>query len=281
MEASRAIAFGAGTTRQARYQARMSIDSFLKPVGTSDGPFELPGAQDWMQGRTLYGGASALVAYIAATRALPQLPPLRAAQVGFVAPVGETVETRVVVLREGRNVTQVRSELLVDGDVGLTALFLFGAARDANALHPAPQVEDMPVAPEEAEEPSIEGAPAFIRNNFEIRRAHGKSGRDAPVMRRWVRLTGRDTLDPVARLVLLGDTLPPGAVRAMRRRGPMSSINWSFNVLDTSPVTRDGWWLAETAADHADDGFSSERLRMWNADGKQVLTGMQAAAIFG
>jgi acyl-CoA thioesterase len=67
----------------------------------------------------------------------------------------------------------------------------------------------------------------------------------------------------------------------MRRQGPLSSINWSFNLLDPAPQTRDGWYLAETASDHADHGYSSERLRLWNADGEQVVAGMQAAAIFG
>ena len=82
-------------------------------------------------------------------------------------------------------------------------------------------------------------------------------------------------------LVLMGDVMPPGAMRAMQRRGPISSINWSFNLLDPAPQTRHGWWLAETASDHADEGYSSERLRLWNAYGKQMLSGIQAVAIFG
>ena len=79
----------------------------------------------------------------------------------------------------------------------------------------------------------------------------------------------------------MGEVLPPGAMRAMQRQGPLSSINWSFNLLDSAPATRDGWWLAETASQHADAGYSSERLRLWNADGKQILDGMQCVAVFG
>ena len=95
------------------------------------------------------------------------------------------------------------------------------------------------------------------------------------------RLTERSGLDPVSELILMGDVLPPGAMRAMQRQGPLSSINWSFNLLDSAPATRDGWWLAETASQHADAGYSSERLRLWNADGKQILDGMQCVAVFG
>lgn len=100
-------------------------------------------------------------------------------------------------------------------------------------------------------------------------------------MRRWARLRDREGLDPISELILLGDVQPPGAMRAMQQLGPISSVNWSFNLLDIAPTTTDGWWLSENASQHADDGYSSERLRLWNADGQQVLDGLQCVAVFG
>ena len=258
----------------------MSIASLLDPITPTPGSVTLENAEAWLQGRTLYGGASALIAYTAAVRAYPDLPPLRAAQIAFSGPVGEMFDTRVSVLRAGRNVTQLRSELVVEGEVGLAATFVFGAAREANAIHPAPPCEPWPGTPEEAEALPNPEALHFI-GNFELRRAQDETGPGFPLVRRWLRLRDEQGLDPISRLVLIGDTLPPGSMRAMRRRGPLSSVNWSFNILDPEAETRDGWWLAETASDHADLGYSSERLRLWNADGKLVMVGMQAAAIFG
>lgn len=258
----------------------MGITELLEPIGRT-GPQTLPHAADWMQGRTFYGGASALIAYTAARRAHPDLPPLRAAQIGFIAPVGEAVETRVEIVRQGRNVTQVRSEIWCDGAPALTGFWLFGAAREANALHPASRLKDAdPPAPDA--EPMMPGkGPPFIRNHFELHRAQDERGKGDPRVRRWLRLTSEHDLDPIAELILVGDTLPPGAMRAMQRQGPLSSINWSFNLLGEAPVTRGGWWLSETHSQWADDGFSSERLRLWNADGEQVMDGFQIAAIFG
>lgn len=258
----------------------MTIVSLIDPIGATPGPVTLESAEAWLQGRTLYGGASALIAYTAAIRAHSGLPPLRAAQIAFSGPVGETFETRVSVLRAGRNVTQLRSELVADGEVGLAATFVFGAGREANAVHPAPRCEPWPGTPEDAEALPNPEALHFI-GNFELRRAQDDTGTGFPLVRRWLRLRDESGLDPVSRLVLIGDTLPPGSMRAMQRRGPLSSINWSLNILDPEAQTRDGWWLAETASDHADHGYSSERLRLWNADGKLVMVGMQAAAIFG
>ena len=217
----------------------MSITAMLEPIAGNGEPVTLP-AQEWLQGRTLYGGASALIAYTAAIRAFPDLPPLRSAQVAFVAPVGAEVIPQAKLIRQGRNVTQVQVDLLVDGSPALTSFWLFGAGREANAVHPA-----------------------------------------GPVVRRWLRLKGGDDLDPTSRLILIGDTMPPGAMRAMQRPGPVSSMNWAINLLDPMAQTRDGWWLAETASDHADHGYSSERLRLWDADGRLVMIGQQAAAVFG
>jgi acyl-CoA thioesterase len=257
----------------------MRFANLIDAVPADPRPVTLPGAQAWMQGRTLFGGASAALALESIRKAMPDLPPFRAAQVGFVAPVGENLSFTVEMVRQGRNVTQVRSDVASDGKLALTALMLFGESREANALHPAGKADPWPGTPEECE--ALPSPPNFFTQNLEIRRAQDERGPGVPVVRRWVRLQDRDGLDPVIQALVMGDALPPGSMRVMQRQGPLSSINWSFNLLDPQARTRDGWYLAEAASDHADHGYSSERLRLWNADGEQILAGMQAAAIFG
>lgn len=259
----------------------MTIASLLEPITGQPGPAHLAHASDWMQGRTLYGGASALVAYTMAVRAFPDLPPLRAGQVAFVAPVGEEIALKAEIIRQGRNVTQVRSEILSEGKVALSAFWLFAEGREPNAVRRSDPPENWP-GPPEANEPVSSGPmPSFIKSNFELRYGQVKSADHGATVRRWARLTETHDLDPVSKLVLMGDVMPPGAMRAMQRLGPISSINWSFNVLDAESRSRDGWYLAENASQHADAGYSSERLRMWDADGRQVLDGLQCVAVFG
>lgn len=259
----------------------MTIASLLEPVTGQPGPARLAHAADWMQGRTLYGGASTLVAYTMATRAFPGLPPLRAGQVAFVAPVGEEIALTAEIIRQGRNVTQVRSEIISDGKIALSAFWLFAEGREANALQPAPRPDDWPGPPEDHAVVTHQFAPQFIQSNFELRRGQTKGTEAGATIRRWARLTEEHDLDPVARLVLMGDVMPPGAMRVMQRKGPISSINWSFNVLDPENRSRDGWYLAENASQHATAGYSSERLRLWDAEGHQVLDGIQCVAVFG
>jgi len=259
----------------------MTIASLLEPVTGQPGPARLAHAADWMQGRTLYGGASALVAYTMAVRAFPDLPPLRAGQIAFVAPVGEDIALSAEIVRQGRNVTQVRSEILSEGRVALSAFWLFGDGRDANAIVSGTGVEDWPGPPEANEIVTHQFAPAFVAKNFELRHGQPRGADRGATVRRWARLTEAHDLDPVSKLVLMGDVMPPGAMRAMQRVGPISSINWSFNVLDPQSRSREGWYLAENTSQHADAGYSSERLRMWDTEGRQVLDGMQCVAVFG
>tara|TARA_B100000678_G_scaffold263452_1_gene246282 strand:+ start:3608 stop:4387 length:780 start_codon:yes stop_codon:yes gene_type:complete len=259
----------------------MSITAMLEPIAGNGETVTLP-ADEWLQGRTLYGGASALVAYTAAIRAFPGLPPLRSAQLAFVAPVGAEVTPQAQIIRQGRNVTQVRVDLLVDGSPALASFWLFGAAREANGVYRASPVVPAPIPVDEAEPMMVGKGPAFVQHQLEIRRAAPAGGEgDAPTMRRWVRLRNDDGLDPVSRTILLGDVNPPSAIRVMERQGPVSSMNWAINIVDPEAQTTDGWWLVETASDHADAGYSSERLRLWNAEGRLVSTGQQAVAVFG
>ncbi|MGB7408269.1 MAG: thioesterase family protein [Pontixanthobacter sp.] len=259
----------------------MSVHDLIEPISPRGGAVSLDNAEAWMQGRTLYGGASALMAYTAAIRAFPDLPPFRAGQIAFVAPVGASFELHSEIVRQGRNVTQIRSEIRAEGKLALTAFWLFGAARPSNALYPSAPPAPEPGRPQDSKTADTRHAPEFLKNNFDVRYTGDRADANEPIIRRWIRLKELSGIDPISELILLGDTLPPSAARIMQRVGPLSSINWSFNLLDPEPRTQDGWWLAETASDHADEGYSSERLRLWNADGGQMLSGMQSVAIFG
>ena len=259
----------------------MTIASLLEPITGQPGEIRLDQARNWMQGRTLYGGASALIAFTMVRRAFADLPPLRAAQIGFVAPVGEEIALTAQIVRQGRNIMQVRSEIHSQGQLALTAFWLFGAERDANAKHTSELPSDWPGHPSENKEAIIGQGLNFLRDNFELRYGQAKGAAHGPTIRRWARLTEDHDLDPVSKLILMGDVMPPGAMRIMQRKGPISSINWSFNVLDPETQSQDGWYLAENASQYADYGLSSERLRMWDCDGRQVIDGLQCVAVFG
>ena len=258
----------------------MRLAALAARLEERDGRLALSGAEGWMQGRTMYGGASTYLAYRAVLSRFPELPPLRAAQVGFVAPVLDDITIEVSMLRQGRSVSQVTTDLYSDGALAHRTLWLFGSARPANAEVAVGRADDfLPV--EQAEPFPAHSDPGFFTHRFEQRRAETRGGTRIGTFRRWIRLADRDGMDATDELLAIADALPPGSARAMVRKGPVSSINWSMNLLGEAKATRDGWWLVETASNWATDGFSSETLRLWDADGIEVMRGLQSVAIFG
>lgn len=256
-----------------------AIGLLARGMAANGSAFSLRGVDGWLQGRTMYGGASSFLAYAAARHARPDLPPLRGAQISFLAPVGSDVDITVSSLREGKSVANIQTDMTSGGTLAHRAAWVFGSARASNGSVTPARAENFVSYADLPELGSPEGL-HFI-SKFELRRGEAREDRRPGVVRRWVRLRDRAGLDPVGELVLIGDTLPPGSMRAMERKGPISSINWSFTLLGDAPETQDGWWLLETASNHMADGFSSETLRMWNADGVQVMHGLQSVAIFG
>lgn len=242
--------------------------------------FHLHGAAGWLQGRTMYGGASSFIAYVAATRMFADLPPLRGAQIGFIGPVGEDIEARATMLRTGKSVSHVETSLWCDNALVHRATWLFGKARPTNGHRPPDRLLKFDPPETCAAAEFRHSVPSFARR-MDLRYAGPPEAGRQPVVRRWARFNDRAGLDPLAELIAIGDALPPGSMRAMERPGPISSINWSLTLLGDAITTRDGWFLLETASNHLADGFSSETLRAWNTDGVEVMRGLQSVAIFG
>lgn len=258
----------------------MSLPDTLAKIRRIDGGFVTEIPADWQQGRTSYGGFSAALALEAAQGLVPDLPPLRSAQVSFVGPLAGTVEVRARLLRRGRNASWISAEIAGESGVGLTATFVFmGLVDSALHLHDVP----MPAAaiPVERAKPLPEGRGPGFAGHFNRRFALPRSETPEPQIGWWVQLKDRAGLDPMVELLLCADALPPGVMFMLDGGAPVSSMTWLVNLLTPLPATRDGWWLLRSAGNYAERGCSSQDMVLWNADGTAVAVGMQSIALFG
>lgn len=246
-----------------------------------EGGFVFDITEDWLQGRTAYGGLTSAVALAAAQRLDPELPPLRSGQFAMIAPLAGRVEARARIVRRGRNATWVAAELANEKGVGFTASFVFmrqiESAADI-AGYPMPEGVN-PVA--DAKPVPLDVAPEFLKRNFDARFALPKSALGEADMCWWVRLKERDGLDPALEAVLVGDALPTAVLPLLNFRVPISSMHWHINLLEPAPVTEDGWWLLRTTSAFARDGGASEHILQWSVAGAPVIAGMQSVAVFG
>lgn len=252
-----------------------SLGAMVAALVPADGAWQVSVPALWMQGRTLYGGLTAALALATVQRAWGDLPPLRSAQIAFVGPAAGEIAIRPTLLRRGRTAAFVEVELGSALGLGLKAMFVFMAPQDSHVDLPPQDLAAVPplgdaIVPPEA---------VLFPRNFELRRTGtGIAGKAA--LMRWARLRVRDRLDPLVELLAIGDILPPAAMKLFSRSGPISSMSWQLNLLDPAPATTDGWWLVEAVADCARDGSSSQQMRIWSGDGRQVASAMQSIALF-
>lgn len=232
---------------------------------------------DWLQGRTLYGGATAALSLAAVMERWPDLPPLRSVQIAFIGPTAGEIIIRPTLLRRGRTAAFVEVALSSPLGAGLRAIFIFMHGLDSHV--------DRAAEPLTADSLPDLGTPIPTPNGvrfverFELRKA-GVGEPGVPEILRWARLREAGSLDPFVELLAIGDVLPPAAMKLFTRPGPISSMNWQVNFLTDRPATRDGWWLASTRADQARHGSSSQQMKIWNRDGEPVVAAMQSVALF-
>lgn len=256
---------------------RAVLDGFTGESATS----RVEAPDNWKQGRTLYGGMTAALCWHAATRSLPDLPPLRSAQVAFVGPAAGSLDFTVELLRRGRNSAILEVACRTEEGHAAKAFFTCASARETSVSHDRTTRPEAP-GPEELEDfhrkpPKELAFPA----NFDLRLVRGGrplSGGE-PDLLVWTRLKEDEGVDPVTALLALADVLPPGAMAQMPTWGPVSTMTWGVDF--HHPVTSRGWHLLNTYSDQADEGYSLQGSDMWDAEGRRVLTARQMVAIFG
>lgn len=254
-----------------------SVIASLVPAGEG---FTLDAPPAWSQGRTLYGGMSAALAWAAATRAFADLPPLRSVQAAFVGPAAGSLTLAPTILRRGKSATSIGVDVF--GEAGLAARLTFfcGAVRPTKVTHgrveaPAADLpQDLPAAPMQGHRPT------FVAN-FDIRHAGGglPYGGGEPEYLMWARLREAEGIDPVAALLALADVLPPAAMAVFPEPGMISTLSWSFD-LDRLPSDAGAWYLCRACSQDTADGYSRQSMDLWDADGRRILAGRQTVAIF-
>jgi len=238
--------------------------------------------KSWLQGRTAYGGLSAAMALqLAMKEHSTDLPPLRTAQISFIGPVTESVCFRTEVLRRGKSVTQIGVDGHVADALAVRASFCFAAERQSTIHHMRAQRPH--VGPPSDYDESIAWAnpPGFFQN-FDVRfvgESLPDSSSTVPELLAWVRLRDADDIRPEVALMATGDSLPPAAMAMFAGPTPISSMNWTIDLV--GPAGTPGWLLLRSRSLAASNGYSFQLMEIWDVHGNLVMLSTQTVAIFG
>lgn len=240
-------------------------------------------SEDWLQGRSLFGGLQAALMLLAMRKQVPADLPLRTLQVTFLAPVpAGTVPIRARVLRAGKNTLHVEGRL-VQGDQTLClGIGIFGADR-ASTVRRIP--EQPPCEPDRPADSHYrpDGIPAFTQH-FKARWLRGGppfSGNRSPEA---VLLVGLRDTGPVteAHVPALADFIPPLGLSWFTVPTPGSSMTWMLEFLfhDFARLPLTGWRVdAQLVA--AGNGYQSQSATLWGPGGVPVALSSQSMVVFG
>ena len=239
-------------------------------------------SEDWLQGRTAYGGLAAALCLQAAMVQTPDLPPLRSAQFAFVGPATGELTLRPTVLRRGKSAVFVGVDLTGDAGLATRATLCFGAARPSPNDHvdlSAPSAASIADSkPFFAHVPGLN----FVQHFDGLLAAGGTpfSRKGAPSLTLWLRHKDPNARTSVVGLLALADAPPPAAIVLFEKFAPISTMTWQVDVLSDDITTSDGWWLVRTSAETLRNGYSGQAMTIWNASGRPVMAARQTIAVF-
>jgi acyl-coenzyme A thioesterase PaaI-like protein len=262
--------------------SRTPLTTLVSRIQSDNGASMLDVPEDWLQGRTLFGGLQAVVG-VAAMRSVAPPAPLRSLQVTFLAPVpGGPVRARAQVLRSGKNTTHVEARL-VEGDSTLAVMVgVFGSPR-ASAVAVRPE-QPAVRATNPIELPWIPGVTPAFTQHFKARWIVGApawSGVAHPesVIELGMREPGNATESHV---LAMADFIPPIALSYLKAPVPAASLTWMLELLpeDVGSLPLEGWRVdAQMTAAHS--GYVNQSLLLWGPGGVPVALGRQTMVVFG
>jgi len=254
----------------------------LASMEASAGEARVDVPEDWLQGRTLFGGLQAAIA-LRAMRTLVPESPLRSLQTTFIGPVpGGPVQAKARVLRSGKNTTHVEGRI-VDGDATLAMVVaIFGVGRES-AVRVLPRQPH--VAPGKAFEMRyVEGQAPALTQHFKARWVvGGLPYTEATQQDNVIELGMRDEGSATEyHVVAIADFIPPIALSFLKERTAAASLNWMLELVSDNirSLPLDGWRL-DAHMPAASSGYTHQSLELWGPDGSLAALGRQTMVVFG
>lgn len=238
---------------------------------------------DWLQGRTIYGGLAGAFCLEATLRELADLPPLRSAQFAFIGPATGRLRIAPSVLRRGKSTVFVAVDLHGDDGLATRGTLCFGAAR-VSKLGYDRLTRAVPNTPESCPAYFVKAPPSLrFLEHIEGRHVDGGlpfGGGKEPTTSIWLRHRDPALRPSLVSLLALADAPPPAILTTVTTPGPISTMTWAIDMLTDQVTTRDGWWLVETTSDAASGGYSSQTMTVWDTEGRPVMANRQNVATF-
>lgn len=263
----------------------MLFSQVLGSLAFRDGAGVATVTDDWLQGRSLFGGIQTALAVRAMRSLVAADLPLRVVQTTFIAPV-EAGEVRLSgqVLRAGKGTTHVEVRILGASGTAAIVIGVFGRGRPSKATLVA-QVPPVVATHEPIDFTFMPGVTPSFAQHFTTRWLSGPlpftGTTQAP--RAAIEIGIHDDAPThEGHAIALADVIVPLAFSMLTERSFGSSVTWTMEMLtdrlEGRPLT--GWRMhAELRA--GQDGYTSQSGLLCGPGDEPVALSYQSMMVFG
>ncbi len=264
-----------------------SLRAILAALSPQPQGFSYPVGEDWLQGRTVFGGLIAALANQSMRMRIPAERPLRALQIVYVGPNSPgVVHFEPAIMREGKAVTLASCTVRSGNEVSATVTAMYGAARQS-MLNIKPHAAVLDVAPEHIADvlKRHDFMPGFTQH-YHQRWARGSapfSRATDSQMSVYLRYRQEDVQHLTeAHALALMDAIPSPALALMDKPGPASTLAWTLEILDHQfDFGVDEWWRLDASVDAADGGYVTHSGVVVNPAGRVTAISRQVVVVYG
>lgn len=264
----------------------MNIDQIFSAFDQKQDVYYLVVPNAWAQGRTVFGGMSAALAYQAAENLIEDEREVRAFHCNFIGPLETDSELQVSaeILRTGKNVTQIVAKVEQKGRVGVMVQVCFGVSRDSKLKQTAADSHDMTVPKKAKFIPKIpKVVPNFIQH-FDLSLDKGDFSfrkNSEAILHGWSRLKKAPEKMRMAYLIAIMDAWPPTMFQMLRLPAPASTMSWDLEFVNPKvDISPDAWIASHTDARHIKDGYGHEEANFWDEKGELFAISRQVVTVF-
>jgi acyl-CoA thioesterase len=263
-------------------KSSMTLSELVGSMRRSQGHAQADVGEDWLQGRSLFGGLQAVIALSAMRTLIPDDVPLRTLQMTFIAPVpAGSVSASARVLRSGKSATHVEARIENGDDVSATIIGVFGLSRESIVEHDLPAPRSFESRPFRV--PYIQGvAPSFMQH-FSVELLDGAPPFSGNAIQRAAYRLGLDGDGPLteSHVLALADFVPPVALSWSPKVAPGSSLTWMLEFFDHDFANQSlQGWHVESEMVAARDGYTSQSTTLWTPNGRAVALSRQSMVVF-
>lgn len=243
----------------------------------------------WGQGRTLFGGLSAALAFNKVRRNIEAERPLRSLSANFSGQVLSDTPFTLAhqILSDGKSISQANGQVIQNERIVTQVCACFGIERESNIDVNSPQIE-LPKLGSNQRLNYMKGlTPEFVQH-FEFEYSKGQfpfSNSKVNELAGWVRFKEMADEFTEAHLIALVDSWPPTVLQKLKSFAPCATVSWNLEVVQPlsllkQPLHAGDWLYYDAEIKQAHNGYAHTEAKIYTPNGTLIALSRQLVAIY-